>query len=86
MAITLQELCEKASYRYGMRVLAGEGGMKNIVSWVHTIEDEQTCEFLHGNELIFTTGIALIRLFLLIRTASVNWKSLYQSENAPMFW
>ncbi len=58
MAITLQELCEKASYRYGMRVLAGEGGMKNIVSWVHTIEDEQTCEFLHGNELIFTTGIA----------------------------
>ncbi|MDO5519377.1 MAG: PucR family transcriptional regulator ligand-binding domain-containing protein [bacterium] len=58
MAITLQKLCEKASYQYGLRILAGEEGMKNIVQWTHTLEEVQASEFLHGGELIFTTGIA----------------------------
>ena len=58
MAITLQRLCEKANYLYGMRVLAGEKGMDNIVQWVHEVEDVETGSFLHGNELVFTTGIA----------------------------
>lgn len=58
MPITLQQLCEQSNYLYGMRVLAGERNMKNIVQWVHTIEDEEASSFLHGGELIFTTGIA----------------------------
>ncbi|MFA9375176.1 MAG: PucR family transcriptional regulator [Lachnotalea sp.] len=58
MAITVQRLCEKSNYLYGMRVIAGEKGMKNIVQWVHAIEDSDASEFLHGGELIFTTGIA----------------------------
>ncbi|MFV0464475.1 MAG: PucR family transcriptional regulator [Lachnospiraceae bacterium] len=58
MPITLQQLCEQSNYLYGMRVLAGERSMKNIVQWVHTIEDEEASSFLHGGELIFTTGIA----------------------------
>lgn len=58
MAIMLSQLCEKSNYLYGMRVLAGENGMNKIVQWVHTIEDEEASEFLHGGELIFTTGIA----------------------------
>lgn len=58
MAITLQRLCEKANYLYGMRVLAGEKGMDHIVQWVHVVEDVEAGGFLHGNELVFTTGIA----------------------------
>lgn len=58
MAITLRLLCEKASYLYGMRVLAGNEGMSNIVQWVHTVEDVEVSGFLHGGELIFSTGIA----------------------------
>lgn len=58
MVTTLQQLCENANYLYGMRVLAGERAMSNIVQWVHTLEDVDASEFLHGNELVFTTGIA----------------------------
>lgn len=53
MAVTLRSLCETASYLYGMRVIAGSGGMSNIVQWVHTVEDIEVSEFLHGGELIF---------------------------------
>ena len=38
MAILLRQLCEKASYLYGMRILAGENGTGNIVQWIHTLE------------------------------------------------
>jgi len=31
--------------------------MGNTVRWVHIIEDSEVPDFLHGNELIFTTGI-----------------------------
>lgn len=58
MAVTLGSLCENVNYAYGMSILAGAEGMNNIVSWVHTIEDSEAALFLHGNELIFTTGIA----------------------------
>ena len=58
MAILLRKLCEKASYLYGMRILAGENGTGNIVQWIHTLEDVETGGFIHGGELIFTTGIA----------------------------
>lgn len=58
MALTLRSLCKNASYSYGMRVIAGNNGLSNIVQWVYSIEDIEVSEFLHGGELIFTTGIA----------------------------
>ncbi|WP_167956349.1 PucR family transcriptional regulator [Anaerosporobacter faecicola] len=58
MALDLQKLCQNADYLYGMRVLAGEDGMNTVVQWVHTIEEIEVGNFLHGGELIFTTGIA----------------------------
>lgn len=58
MAVTLASLCEKSGYLYGMRVIAGKDGMTNIVQWVHSVEDTEVSDFLHGGELIFSTGIA----------------------------
>lgn len=58
MAVTLASLCEKSGYLYGMRVIAGKEGMTNIVQWVHSVEDIEVSDFLHGGELIFSTGIA----------------------------
>jgi hypothetical protein len=40
-----------------MKLVAGSGGMGNTVRWVHMVEDSEVPDFLHGNELIFTTGI-----------------------------
>lgn len=58
MAVTLNRLCEKANYLYGMRLLAGTVGINRPVQWVHVVEDVEAASFLHGGELIFTTGIA----------------------------
>jgi DNA-binding PucR family transcriptional regulator len=57
MAITLRHLCQYAIENYEMKLICGEKNMNNIVNWVHMLEDPETATFLHGQELIFTTGI-----------------------------
>jgi len=57
MAITLRYLCKYARENYGMTLIAGESNMNNLVNWVHMLEDPETASFLHGQELIFSTGI-----------------------------
>ena len=58
MAISLSQLCVNAEKSYAMKLIAGSGGLENTVRWVHIVEDSEVPDFLHGNELIFTTGIA----------------------------
>ncbi len=58
MAITLNRICIMAEKKYGMKLIAGKSGLENPVRWVHMVEDAQVPDFLHGSELIFTTGIA----------------------------
>lgn len=60
MSITLSKLCCDAASKYNMKLIAGKQGIDNTVRWVHMIEDQQVPEFLHGNELVFTTGIGHI--------------------------
>ncbi len=60
MAITLAKLCGDIEKKYNMYLVAGKGGMGNVVRWVHMVEDREVPEFLHGGELIFTTGIGQI--------------------------
>lgn len=60
MAITLSKLCANTEKMYNMKLLAGSGGMFNTVRWVHMVEDSEVPDFLHGNELVFTTGIGHI--------------------------
>lgn len=57
MAITLSQLCRNAEKNYNMKLVAGRRGMDNTVRWVHMVEDSEVPDFLHGNELVFTTGI-----------------------------
>lgn len=58
MAITLKHLCKYAKENYNMDQICGHRNMNNLVGWVHMLEDPETAYFLHGRELIFTTGIA----------------------------
>lgn len=60
MAITMMKLCEDAKAKYDMELIAGKGGAENTVRWVHMVEDREVPDFLHGGELIFTTGIGHI--------------------------
>lgn len=58
MKMTLSKLSENTEEKYGLKLIAGMDGLDHIVRWVHIIEDMEVPEFLHGNELVFTTGIA----------------------------
>ena len=58
MAITLAKLCANTERTYGMKLLAGKAGLDNFVRWVHIVEDSEVPDFMHGNELVFTTGIS----------------------------
>ena len=57
MAISLSQLCANAEKDHEMKLIAGCAGLENTVRWVHMVEDSEVPGFLHGNELIFTTGI-----------------------------
>lgn len=60
MAITLVKLCQMSYEKYKMQLIAGKGGLYNVVSWVHIIEDIEVASFLNGSEMVFTTGIGNI--------------------------
>ncbi len=57
MATMLRDLCKYAKENYAMHLICGDSNMTNLVQWVHMLEDPETATFLHGHELIFTTGI-----------------------------
>lgn len=58
MAVELQYLMEKVSHM-DIRLIAGKGGLHNLVSWVHMVETAEASDFLNGGEIAFTTGLGL---------------------------
>lgn len=57
MAATLEKIYEVALHHYHMTLVAGRGGLSNLVDWVHVVEEVDYVHFLKGRELIVTTGI-----------------------------
>ena len=57
MSIILKQLCSDTETKYNLKLIAGKSGITNTVRWVHMVEDRQVPDFLHGGELVFTTGI-----------------------------
>jgi len=57
MSITLYDLYHQSKSKYKLKLIAGEAGLKNVVSWVQFTEDIMTISFLKGSELILTTGL-----------------------------
>ena len=58
MAATLEKIYEVALHHYHMKLVAGRGGLSNLVDWVHVVEEVDYVHFLKGRELIVTTGIS----------------------------
>lgn len=55
MALTVNNLY-KESAKYKIKLHAGEGGLTNLVSWIHIVETVEGAGFLHGNEIVVTEG------------------------------
>lgn len=60
MSVTLAQLCVNAEKKYGLKLIAGAKGTERAVRWIHMTEDGKDSDFLHGGELVFTTGIGHI--------------------------
>ena len=58
MAMELQRLMEKVSHM-DVSLIAGKGGIHNLVTWVHMVETAEASDFLEGGEIAFTTGLGL---------------------------
>lgn len=59
MAHTLEEIYLTRKNKYSMELVAGQQGMKAIISWVHTVESEELVPFLKRRELVVITGIRI---------------------------
>ena len=57
MAITVGKLFGNGAILYQMKLLAGQKGLNNLVEWVHIIENDEVSQFLHGKEVVFTSGM-----------------------------
>lgn len=57
MALILRDIYQNTRQRFQLELLAGEQGLRNCMRWVYVSEDYTTADFLHGGELIITTGV-----------------------------
>lgn len=59
MAVSLRTLYESVKGKEEILLVAGEGGLDKDVRWVHMVESVDISSFLEGDEIAFTTGIAM---------------------------
>ena len=59
MSITVSKLCANAQANYVMKLVARKEGLGNYVRWVHLVENADVSPFLHGNEMVFMTGVGI---------------------------
>ena len=70
MGFTLADALNQSQEQYHLRLLAGQEGCSNTISWVHMIEDTTIIQQLWGKELVVTTGHGFQseeELFMLIK-------------------
>ncbi len=57
MALILREVFEATREKFQLELIAGRAGLDRPMNWVYVSEDYTTSDFLHGGELIITTGV-----------------------------
>lgn len=57
MALSLETIYSKTKHLYHLELLSGTAGLNRIMNWIYVAEDISTTDFLHGGELIITTGM-----------------------------
>ena len=57
MGFTIEDALIQTQKQYRLKLLAGQEGCGNAMSWVHMIEDTKIIQQLWGKELAVTTGL-----------------------------
>lgn len=55
--ISLNSLYESIKETYKIKLISGEKGISNAVSWTYFTEDFSSIDFIRGGELTITTGM-----------------------------
>lgn len=58
MIVTCENIL-KLPYLEKMKLVAGEGGLDNVISWVHVVELPEVSDWVKGGELLFITGVGI---------------------------
>lgn len=74
MAVILRELYESVKGKEEIQLVAGEAGLEHMVRWVHMVEGIDITSFLEGDEIAFTTGIALADSSRLLELAEHTYR------------
>lgn len=74
MSVTLRTLYEAVKNQEKIRLVAGEKGLERVVRWLHMVEGTDISTFLEGDEVAFTTGIALGSMEQLYELTELNYK------------
>ncbi|MGN0600411.1 MAG: PucR family transcriptional regulator [Oscillospiraceae bacterium] len=56
MNMKCRDLSELRSFK-NIRLAAGAGGLDHIITWVYINQDSSICDWIHGGELVFITGM-----------------------------
>lgn len=57
MGFTIEDMLTVSKSRYGMKLMAGENGWSNSISWILLIEDVKILNNFKGKDLAITTGL-----------------------------
>ncbi len=58
MFLTCEEMV-KLSHLEKIKLVAGNGGIKRIITWAHVIELDDVADWVKGGELLFITGVSI---------------------------
>src|SRR5665647_1548035 len=58
MFLTCDEMI-KLPHLEKIKLVAGSGGIKRIITWAHVVELEDVTEWVKGGELLFITGVTI---------------------------
>lgn len=59
MSVKIETIYIKTKEKYKLKLIAGEAGTSNVISWIYIMEDLTTADFIRGSELIITTGLGI---------------------------
>lgn len=57
MSLLLKDIYSESKNSFHLKLICGAGGLNRLMNWVYVAEDIATTDFLHGGELIITTGM-----------------------------
>lgn len=59
MAVALEELYAEIETKYMVK-LRTESCFQKVIEWMHVVEEIEFVKLLHGNELIFNSGLLYV--------------------------